>query len=46
MGRRVLRISGAVMAVLGMVLGMSFAQQTQTAPSKGTLEVTYYFLPG
>jgi hypothetical protein len=46
MGRKVLRISGAVIASLGFVLGVPLAQQTQTAPTKGPLEVTYYFLPG
>ena len=46
MGRKGLRISGAVIAVLGLVLGIPLAQQTQTAPAKGPLEVTYYFLPG
>ena len=46
MRARVLRISGAVMAVLGLALGVSFSQQTQPAPAKQTLQVTYYFLPG
>jgi anti-sigma-K factor RskA len=46
MGRRVWRASGALMAVLGLMLGVAFSQQTQTAPVKETLEVTYYFLPG
>jgi hypothetical protein len=46
MGRRAWRISGAGFAVLAFLLGLSFAQQTQTAPAKGPLQVTYYFLPG
>ncbi len=46
MGRRTFRIPGAVIAVLGFLLGMPLAQQTQTAPAKGPLDVTYYFLPG
>ena len=46
MGRRILRISGAVIAVLGFGLGMLFAQPAQTAPATGPLQVTYYFLPG
>ncbi|MCI0411115.1 MAG: hypothetical protein L0191_21545 [Acidobacteria bacterium] len=46
MGRKVLRISGALIAVLGLGLGIALTQQTQTAPAKGPLEVTYYFLPG
>jgi hypothetical protein len=40
------RILGAGIAVWGFLLGISFAQQTQTAPAKGPLQVTYYFLPG
>lgn len=46
MERKVVKISGAVVVALGLVLGLLSAQPTQTAPAKGALQVTYYFLPG
>jgi|GEM_PF-5743832 hypothetical protein len=46
MVKKVVRISGAAVAALGLMLGLLFAQPTQTAPAKGVLQVTYYFLPG
>lgn len=46
MERKVVMISSVVVVALGLLLGLPFAQQTQTAPAKGELQVTYYFLPG
>ena len=40
------KTAGMALAMLGLMFGASLAQQTQTAPAKGPVEVTYYFLPG
>ena len=46
MRKRGFQVAGALLSVLGLTLGLSLAQQTQTAPAKGAVEVTYYYLPG
>ena len=46
MRRRVFQVTGALLLALGLTPGPSLAQQTQTAPAKGAVEVTYYYLPG
>ena len=43
---RAWRNAGGVTIAMALLLGLPLGQQTQTAPAKLPLEVTYYFLPG
>ncbi len=43
---RTIQVSGVLLAALGLALGMTWAQQTQPAPAKAPVVVTYYYLPG
>ena len=46
MTRRVFRSSLAAISVAALLVPLAWAAPAQTAPSKGPLFVTYYFLPG
>jgi hypothetical protein len=41
-----MRVSGVLLATLGLVLGMTWARQTASEPAKIPVVVTYYYLPG
>ena len=46
MNRKVLSVSGALLAALLLPLAPSFSAAKHTAAPRTPLEVTYYFLPG
>lgn len=41
-----MRVSGALLAALVLVLGMTWAGETPSEPAKTPVVVTYYYLPG
>jgi len=43
---RAIHVSGGLLAALGLALGVTMAQQSQPAPAKAPVAVTYYYLPG
>ena len=43
---KAIQVSGVLLAALGLVLGVAWAQQSQPAPAKAPVVVTYYYLPG
>ena len=43
---RAIQVSGVLLAALGLALGVTMAQQSQPAPAKAPMVVTYYYLPG
>jgi hypothetical protein len=46
MRRRAVLVSGTMLAVMVLTLGLMPARQAEAASSKTTVEVTYYYLPG
>jgi len=43
---RAIQVSGVLLAALGLALGVTTAQQSQSASAKAPMMVTYYYLPG
>jgi len=46
MSGKAIQVSGVLLAALGLALGVTWAQQSQPAPAKAPVVVTYYYLPG
>lgn len=46
MGEKTVRRAGALLAALGLGLGVSWCEPQEPAPAKAAVEVTYYYLPG
>ena len=46
MRRRAIPLSGVLLAVLALTLGLSWSAEAKKEPARAPVEVTYYYLPG